>query len=112
MYSSIVHPDPESQHVWRVAQKKDKKKTTTHAFIFVDRSRWSGKSTRWWMGCCGDSGLEIRTLQKAVISSFLVAEKGQEKGNNSHFYIRWSGLEIRSSTALKFLTIVESKAKD
>ena len=39
-----------------------------------------------------------------------MAKKGQEKDNNSRFYIRWSGLEIQSSTALKFLMIVESKA--
>ena len=39
-----------------------------------------------------------------------VAKGGQEKDNNSHIYIHWSGLEIRSSTALKLLTIVESKA--
>ena len=41
-----------------------------------------------------------------------VAKKGQEKVNNSRFYTCRSDLEIRSSTALKFLTIVERKAKD
>ena len=39
-------------------------------------------------------------------------KKGQEKDNNSRFYIPRSGLEIWSSTALKFLTIVERKAED
>ena len=35
-------------------------------------------------------------------------KKGQEKDNNSHFYTSRSSLEIRSSTALKFLTIAET----
>ena len=45
-------------------------------------------------------------------------KKGQEKNNSwteittSRFYIRQSSLEIRSSTALKFLTIVDSRTKD
>ena len=83
--NSRFYADPESQHIWRVAKKrttcaftlirkvntfdgspkkKDKKKTTTRAFIFVDRLRWSRKSM--W----------LKGRQK----------KGQEKDNNSRFY--------------------------
>ena len=35
-----------------------------------------------------------------------------KKDNNARFYTRRSGLEIQPSTALKFLTIIERKAKN
>ena len=113
LYLSIVHADPESQHGQQVAKKRQEKDNYSCFYI-------------------PSSGLEIWTdlhlnvvtpsERATVISPFLVAKKKrQEKDNNSwtgpditvsRFYVHWSSLEIQSSTALKFLTIIDSKAKD
>ena len=90
LHSSIVHADPESQHVWRVAKKRTRKRQQLALLC------WSGKSAP-------GMGHQKRTGKKQQLvllySSIVHADpeshqvrrvakkkKGQEKDNNWHFY--------------------------
>ena len=79
--NSCFYSDPESQHVRRVAKKKD-----NNSRFYADPESQC------------QSGQQGRQVAK---------KKGQEKDNNSRFYTGRSDLEIWSSTALKLLTIIE-----
>ena len=78
--------------------------------LFIQQLRWSLKNGNWeWLQLYVDD-------KKDNNSRFYAGPETQhgrqKKDNNSRFYIRGSGLEIRPSTALKFLTIIERKAKN
>ena len=81
---------------WDYSFKSTIKKTTTRAFTLVRK-----------LNSVDDKKENLRFY------AGLETQHGrQQKDNNSRFYTRQSGLEIQPSTALKFLTIIERKAKN
>ena len=92
-------------------QKKGKKKATTPTFTLVRKVNTVDGSPK--KGQERDNNSRFYAGPESQHDQWVAKKKkGQEKDNDTRFYTGRSGLEIRSSTALKFLMIVERMAND